>query len=211
MALIPASWLDLTTLKLDDLAAPDDNTDLDVSTLRHGLAPKAPGDATKFLRGDGTWAVPAGKIVTVKTMAAVTSAMGTAPLPMSTYAPVITAGTQYSPLQMTHSLAAAANGLLFDIYIPAGVQSADLFTVGLWDSAVSAALAATGQYIFGGYIAPIRLSCLHYPGSTGAKTYVVRFGGNLTTNTCFVCRSLNAADMWGNAMAATMTLTEVSP
>lgn len=47
-------------IKLDDLAAPDDNTDLDVSTSLHGLAPKAPNDTTKFLRGDGTWAVPAG-------------------------------------------------------------------------------------------------------------------------------------------------------
>jgi hypothetical protein len=48
-------------LKLDDLAAPDDNTDLDVSTASHGLTPKAPDDTTKFLRGDGSWAViPAG-------------------------------------------------------------------------------------------------------------------------------------------------------
>lgn len=45
-------------IKLDDLAAPDDNTDLNVSTTKHGLAPKAPNDATKFLRGDVTWAVP---------------------------------------------------------------------------------------------------------------------------------------------------------
>lgn len=45
-------------LKLDDLATPDDNTDLDVSTTRHGLVPKAPNDTQKFLRGDGTWAVP---------------------------------------------------------------------------------------------------------------------------------------------------------
>jgi hypothetical protein len=42
--------------KLDDLATPDDNTDLDVSTSRHGLVPKAPNDTKKFLRGDGTWA-----------------------------------------------------------------------------------------------------------------------------------------------------------
>jgi len=47
-------------IKLDDLAAPDDNTDLDVSTSKHGLCPKAPNDTTKFLRGDGAWGVPAG-------------------------------------------------------------------------------------------------------------------------------------------------------
>lgn len=48
------------SIKLDDLAAPDDNTDLDVTIVKHGLAPKAPNDATKFLNGTGAWSVPAG-------------------------------------------------------------------------------------------------------------------------------------------------------
>lgn len=47
-------------IKLDDLATPDDNTDLDVSTSAHGLAPKLPNDSTKYLNGVGSWAVPAG-------------------------------------------------------------------------------------------------------------------------------------------------------
>jgi len=46
-------------LKLDDLASPDDNTDLDFSTSAHGLVPKGPNDGT-FLKADGTWAAPAG-------------------------------------------------------------------------------------------------------------------------------------------------------
>lgn len=33
-----------------------DVTTNDVSTSKHGFAPKAPNDTTKFLRGDGTWA-----------------------------------------------------------------------------------------------------------------------------------------------------------
>lgn len=38
-----------------------DVTTNDVSTSKHGFAPKAPNDTTKFLRGDATWAVvPAG-------------------------------------------------------------------------------------------------------------------------------------------------------
>ena len=37
-----------------------DITTNNVSTSKHGFAPKAPNDTTKFLRGDGTWAVPAG-------------------------------------------------------------------------------------------------------------------------------------------------------
>lgn len=46
--------------KLDDLAAPDDNTDLDSSTTKHGLMKKFPGGTTDFLRADGAFAVPPG-------------------------------------------------------------------------------------------------------------------------------------------------------
>ncbi len=35
-----------------------DNTTDDVSITQHGFVPKAPNDTTKFLRGDGAWAVP---------------------------------------------------------------------------------------------------------------------------------------------------------
>lgn len=47
-------------IKLDDLEVPDDNTDLDASTARHGLLPKLPGGTTDFLRADGTFATPPG-------------------------------------------------------------------------------------------------------------------------------------------------------
>lgn len=46
--------------KLDDLAAPDDNTDLDATTSAHGLLPKLGGGTTNFLRADGSWAAPSG-------------------------------------------------------------------------------------------------------------------------------------------------------
>src|SRR6056297_2547662 len=42
-------------IKLDDLASPDDNTDLDASSTAHGLLPKLPDDATKRLDGTGSW------------------------------------------------------------------------------------------------------------------------------------------------------------
>ena len=56
------TWLmgKLPTFKLDAFAAPDDNTNLNASTARHGLCPKFPNDTAKFLRGDGTFAEPAG-------------------------------------------------------------------------------------------------------------------------------------------------------
>ncbi|MCK9458857.1 MAG: hypothetical protein M0R80_04395 [Proteobacteria bacterium] len=45
-------------IKLDDLAAPENNTDLNVSALAHGLCPMYPNNTTTFFRGDGTYAVP---------------------------------------------------------------------------------------------------------------------------------------------------------
>lgn len=50
----------LAAFKLDDLAAPDDNTDLNASTAKHGLLPKLSGSATEFLNGVGAFATPAG-------------------------------------------------------------------------------------------------------------------------------------------------------
>lgn len=47
-------------IKLDDLAAPDDNTDLDADTTKHGLMKKFPGGTTDFLRADGSFAAPSG-------------------------------------------------------------------------------------------------------------------------------------------------------
>lgn len=64
--------------KLDDFGTPDDNTDLNATTARHGLLPKLGGGSTNFLRADGTWAAPAGGkvlqvVVATKTDAASSS------------------------------------------------------------------------------------------------------------------------------------------
>lgn len=69
-------------IKLDDLATPDDNTDLDASTARHGLLRKLSGGTTVYLRGDGTWSeVPdastsAKGIVQLATSAQTTAGLG---------------------------------------------------------------------------------------------------------------------------------------
>jgi len=44
-------------LKLDDFGSPDDNTNLNVSTDKHGLCPKGANTGTKYLCDDATWAV----------------------------------------------------------------------------------------------------------------------------------------------------------
>lgn len=46
------------SIKLDNLESPDDNTDLNVSNTAHGLTPKLPNDATKYLDGTGAYTVP---------------------------------------------------------------------------------------------------------------------------------------------------------
>ena len=51
-----------------------DITTNDVSTAKHGFAPKAPNDTAKFLRGDGTWAVPSAGGLTKFTEAETTAA-----------------------------------------------------------------------------------------------------------------------------------------
>lgn len=55
-----------------------DITTNDVSTSKHGFAPKAPNDTAKFLRGDGTWAVPAAGSsgITVGTTAVTSGTVG---------------------------------------------------------------------------------------------------------------------------------------
>jgi len=58
-------------IKLDDLATPDDNTDLDATTGLHGLLPKLGGGTTNFLRADGTWAAPGGSSGDIRTAAIV--------------------------------------------------------------------------------------------------------------------------------------------
>lgn len=47
---------DAKAIKLDDFTAPDDNTDLDATTSRHGLLPKLSNNARQFINGLGAWA-----------------------------------------------------------------------------------------------------------------------------------------------------------
>jgi len=47
-----------SSIKLDDLGAPDNTTDLDATTSKHGLLKKLGGGTDNFLRADGAWADP---------------------------------------------------------------------------------------------------------------------------------------------------------
>lgn len=45
-------------IKLDDLASPDDNTDLNATSGHHGLLPKLSGNSAEFLDGTGAFSAP---------------------------------------------------------------------------------------------------------------------------------------------------------
>ncbi len=51
---------DAKSIRLDEFAATEDNTDLDATSSAHGLLMKLTDNTDHFLRGDGTWAEPAG-------------------------------------------------------------------------------------------------------------------------------------------------------
>ena len=51
-------------VKLDDLAAPDDNDHLNATTSAHGLLKKLDNDATHYIDGEGNWTVPSSATAT---------------------------------------------------------------------------------------------------------------------------------------------------
>jgi hypothetical protein len=51
-------------IQLDNLGAPDDNTDLNATAGAHGLLPKLSNVVTEFLNGQGGWTVPGGSSYT---------------------------------------------------------------------------------------------------------------------------------------------------
>jgi hypothetical protein len=90
-----------------------DITTNDVSTSKHGFAPKAPNDTTKFLRGDGTWAVPASGGLTEFTELETTAAPN-ATVPVNSLTPVTAttdADAAFVPKGAGALLAAVPNNL----------------------------------------------------------------------------------------------------
>jgi hypothetical protein len=57
----------LQATKLDDWATPDDNTDLNASSSKHGLLPKLSNVVTQFLNGQGGWTAPTGQRLIMRT------------------------------------------------------------------------------------------------------------------------------------------------
>lgn len=71
----------LPTVTLDSFAAALDNTNLNASITAHGLCPKLDGNDSTFLRGDGTFAKPAGTDDFTGTDGTAAGAKGLVPAP----------------------------------------------------------------------------------------------------------------------------------
>ncbi len=131
---LPSHWNAAHTIANDTVTeaqlSTSDNTTKDVSTTKHGFAPKAPNDTTKFLRGDATWAVPSGS--STKTY----SKLG----PLDNYPP----SSAYATLDTRNSIACldfddtTAEGAVFIDTMPEGASLASGLVVYLHWAATSA-------------------------------------------------------------------------
>lgn len=104
------------SIKLDDLAAPDDNTDLNASALSHGLLLKLDGNTSNFLRGDGSWNAPASTLdINGLTQGYLDSGSDYIPY----YSATASANRKFVPGRLAEQIAAAINGRLS---LQSGVQ-----------------------------------------------------------------------------------------
>jgi hypothetical protein len=137
------SWVAIPAVKLDDAGAPDDNTDLDVSTSKHGLCPKAPNLTTQFLRGDATWAVPTGfpAITAVKSTEAETNNDKDALVDVSGFSFSITSGHYYRVfLHIVFQTTSTT------IALRVGWSTYPTFTIGAWGyQAVYGSAGSSGE------------------------------------------------------------------
>jgi hypothetical protein len=107
-------------VKLDDLSAPDDNTDLNASASAHGLLRKLSNVSTEFLNGQGNWATPAGSSPVFGTEAQIASSEGDSTTTGTTYVSKLLLTTPSIPAGNYHvvwSIEAAASSSNRDIGI----------------------------------------------------------------------------------------------
>ena len=116
----------IAATKLDDLTAPDDNTDLDFSTAKHGLCPKGP-NAGKFLRDDATWQ------------------------PVTVYKTASAGDTLQSSVDTETMVSSTAYVLLATIYIPGNYNWGSTFRVKFDIKGSSTSSYVYGRVYFNGF------------------------------------------------------------
>jgi hypothetical protein len=183
-----------------------------------GLVPApAAGDAAagKFLKADGTFAVPPGtgsngvvvQVVNTQTGAVAT---GTGTIPFDDTIPQNTEGNEFMTLAITPT--SAANVLRIDVVLFASTSAATSMVVaGLFQDTTADALAV-GQPSYSGIAtAPAAIAFSHYmtAGTTSATTFKVRAGSTNAGTTTFNGQS--AARKFGGVHASSITIAEIVP
>lgn len=170
----------LTTI--DSGATFTDITTNNVSTTKHGFAPKGSGVATEYLNGNGTWSVPAGGGGGVSTVSVVTANGFAGTVATATTTPAITLTTSITGVLKGNGSA-----------ISAAAAGSDYVSPGL---ASSSGLTSTTGKLLGRSTA-----------ATGALEEIT-----LGTNLSFTGTTLNAAGAGGSiTIAADNTATTYYP
>jgi len=198
---------------LDNLGAPEDNTDLDVSTDAHGLCPKLPNDATKFLNGVGGHTVPpgtkiAGDVVQVVNYQTGEVATGTTQTPIDDTIPQNNEGDQYMTLAITPK--SATNILKIDVVWNGSSNIAPSFIAALFQDDTANALAASWGVIYSAANQPCQIVFTHWmvAGTTSETTFKVRVGCTSAGTTTF--NGLAGGRIFGGVMASSITITEIA-
>lgn len=214
-ATVTAPVVDTSAVVELDLSLSDVTT-ADVSTTKHGFAPKAPGDATKFLNGANppAWAVPAGsgggKVVQAVSTETAAASTTTATIPMDDSIPQITEGFEVMTKAITPT--DAAHLLRIDVVALVSPDVANWVIAALFQDTTANALAAVIHYQTTGTGA----AALHFThwmtaGTTSATTFRVRIGRHTAAGTTTTFNGESGNRRMGGVMASSITITEYVP
>ncbi len=198
-------------IKIDDLAAPDNNTDLNASTSAHGLLLKLDNDSTHFMNGQGAWASTTGKIVQVVNTLSTANTPTAALIPFDNTIPQKTEGTELFTCAITPT--SATNKLLIEI-------SLQVTQINATGTAIIAALFqdTTANALAAGYIPATvnlggRLTFDHYmtSGTTSATTFKVNGGSDVAGSPGVRLNGdLAGAAVFNGTCVSSITITEIS-
>lgn len=199
--------------KLDDLTTPDDNTDLNALTTKHGLMPKLDNNAIHFFNGQGGQTVPtgikiAGDIVQIVNYQTGALATGTTLLPFDDTIPQKTEGDEYMTLAITPTV--STNKLKIEV-VWNGSSSAGAnqrIAVALFQDDIDNALAASVLSHAGvGYMLNHRFNHYMVAGAESEITFKVRAGADGSGTTTF--NGQTGARRFGGALISSITITEI--
>ena len=207
---ISGTATNITGLPEGGLALTDITTN-DVSTSKHGFAPKLPNDSTKFLNGVGAYAVPAttlpaGSVVQMITTQTGAVATGTTVMPTDDTIPQKTEGDEYITLAITPTN--ASNKLIIEFV---GFPSASILVSmagALFQDTTTDALAAVASTAAGvGYLNPMNLTHSMTAGTTSSTTFRIRIG---PASAATITLNGQLGGRWFGGVAATsLKITEI--